>query len=425
MTHATDIALLTATVASALQQDGFWCQPVGQPVPICRLRAAAVVNVISSMWSSASAAPLRGETLPACQAALASCHPASSPSRGSARRTVACSALRHKHCLSSLLSTTACPQAARQLHVLASAAAADASDHPKQKRRRRRVRVRPAAPGDRHSPPLRRHVTQAPHPAAPQPPQQQAPQQAPAQPVLKPPPVRPPVLRDVPTTSSGSTLSKYLQPGKLVEFKYEDENVLGLVLHTHLPTKGPTTSHEAVCVDASGREFSIKPTQVVVVLPGRNYKPAHLHGMHDAADRVTQEQLRALWTQLHEEAESDARRLGTALGADPRHHRDLLQLAQLLCGSRDAQSLFATHRALTRDKVRLVVVLLDVQGKMQHICSALQAHWSTPSASTVRERPSHAHDLQQTRSITPRMHRRRQRAGCTVPFACCRCFSFG
>lgn len=99
--------------------------------------------------------------------------------------------------------------------------------------------------------------------------------------VLAPPPVKPPVIRDVPNTSSGNLLSKYLVAGKLIQFKHDDDNILGLIQDAHIPEKGQRGAY-AVAVDVQGTQHKVKPTQIVVVLPGKEYDVAELQVMEDA-----------------------------------------------------------------------------------------------------------------------------------------------
>ena len=99
--------------------------------------------------------------------------------------------------------------------------------------------------------------------------------------VLAPPPVKPPTIRDVPNTSSGNALSKYLVAGKLIQFKHNDDNVLGLIKDSFIPEKGQSGAYATV-TDLNGKEYKVKPTQIVVVLPGKEYDAEELQHMEQA-----------------------------------------------------------------------------------------------------------------------------------------------
>lgn len=95
-------------------------------------------------------------------------------------------------------------------------------------------------------------------------------EQGPA-PELRPRPVKriETQVKDIPVTSGASVLKQYLAPGKVVEFRVQDSYVLGLVTK-QLPSK-PGQKHVVTAVDVDGKEYTVQPSQVVVVLPGKDY----------------------------------------------------------------------------------------------------------------------------------------------------------
>jgi hypothetical protein len=101
--------------------------------------------------------------------------------------------------------------------------------------------------------------------------QPQGPMQEPAK--SKKPPANV-TIRDVPNTSTAKTLSKYLSPRKLLEFRVNDSSVLGLV--TVGIRAGMSGQEEMQVTSLDGQVHSVKPTQVAVVLPGNKYSMADL-----------------------------------------------------------------------------------------------------------------------------------------------------
>lgn len=70
-------------------------------------------------------------------------------------------------------------------------------------------------------------------------------------------------------SSGTSVLKQYLAPGKVAEFMVQDSYVLGLITK-QLPSK-PGQKHVVHTVDHSGNEYTVQPSQVVVVLPGKDH----------------------------------------------------------------------------------------------------------------------------------------------------------
>lgn len=91
---------------------------------------------------------------------------------------------------------------------------------------------------------------------------------------LRPRPMQrpaPPRLKDVPVTSNVAVLNKYLAPGKLMEFRLLDDFVLAVVV-SHFRQEEKQSNHAMYEVmDSQGNTHHIKPSQVVVVLPGKGY----------------------------------------------------------------------------------------------------------------------------------------------------------
>jgi hypothetical protein len=87
-------------------------------------------------------------------------------------------------------------------------------------------------------------------------------------PIKKAPPAK---VKDVAVTSHSSVLNKYLAPGKLMEFRLLDSFVLALIKSQ---IQGEVQSSNRMLyevVDAQGQTHSVRPSQVVVVLPGKGY----------------------------------------------------------------------------------------------------------------------------------------------------------
>jgi len=101
-----------------------------------------------------------------------------------------------------------------------------------------------------------------------------------AAPELRPRPVKriETQVKDIPVTSGASVLKQYLAPGKVVEFRVQDSYVLGLVTK-QLPSK-PGQKHVVSAVDVNGTEHTVQPSQVVVVLPGKDYTDESLQRIH-------------------------------------------------------------------------------------------------------------------------------------------------
>lgn len=85
-------------------------------------------------------------------------------------------------------------------------------------------------------------------------------------------------VKDIPVTSGASVLKQYLAPGKVVEFRVQDSYVLGLVTK-QLPSK-PGQKHVVLAVDVNGTQHTVQPSQVVVVLPGKDYTEESLQRIH-------------------------------------------------------------------------------------------------------------------------------------------------
>lgn len=86
-------------------------------------------------------------------------------------------------------------------------------------------------------------------------------------------------MRDVPHNTSAATLSKYLAPGKLLEFRANGTCAVGVVLSVEDPEPSgpvPRSSKDLPppkyrVVSDSGEEVSILPSQIVAVMPGVDY----------------------------------------------------------------------------------------------------------------------------------------------------------
>lgn len=102
----------------------------------------------------------------------------------------------------------------------------------------------------------------------------QMPDQAEAPPGLRPRPLkRPPPakVKDIPVTSHSSVLNKYLAPGKLMEFRTLDTFVLAVIVAQVRKENQPASHLLYEVIDAEGQTHNVKPSQVVVVLPGKGY----------------------------------------------------------------------------------------------------------------------------------------------------------
>eukprot|EP00892_Ulva_mutabilis_P008006 jgi/Ulvmu1/5578/UM023_0115.1 len=173
-------------------------------------------------------------------------------------------------------------------------------------------------------------------------------EQAP-KPELRPRPVKrvETQVKDVPVTSGTSVLKQYLAPGKVVEFRVQDSYILGLVTK-QLPSTA-SQKHVVSAVDGSGQEYTLQPSQVVVVLPGKDHTRESLLSISQKADSARPELLEDLWASLLREATSSSGQ--RVLGSDPAFHHDILALSRQLWGSTDAASLYATHRMLREDRL--------------------------------------------------------------------------
>jgi hypothetical protein len=130
---------------------------------------------------------------------------------------------------------------------------------------------------------IRRHAHTSAAPMRAQPPAQPQKPKRPAQAALAPRPVKPPLIRDVPTTTAGTGVLKYMQPGKLLEFRHNDDNILGLVVkRLGSDDEKRVSVAQARVVDVYGTKYDIKATQIVVVLPGKDYDTQELKVMEKA-----------------------------------------------------------------------------------------------------------------------------------------------
>lgn len=87
-------------------------------------------------------------------------------------------------------------------------------------------------------------------------------------PMKRPPPAQ---VKDIPVASHSSVLNKYLAPGKLLEFRNLDSFLLGLVVAQVRKENQPSSHLLYEVLDAEGNTHTVKPSQVVVVLPGKGY----------------------------------------------------------------------------------------------------------------------------------------------------------
>jgi hypothetical protein len=70
-------------------------------------------------------------------------------------------------------------------------------------------------------------------------------------------------------SSHNSVLLKYMAPGKMLEFRQGDGFVLGVIQES--AARRPSASVQVTAVDALGVEHTVRASQVVVVLPGKEY----------------------------------------------------------------------------------------------------------------------------------------------------------
>jgi hypothetical protein len=94
-------------------------------------------------------------------------------------------------------------------------------------------------------------------------------------PELLPPPVRDVPIRDVPNTASKTAINRYLVLNKLIEFRHNDDYILGLIVK-----EGSAESRLSV-VSADGTVYGVGQRQVTIVLPGRHHSLQYLKSIQD------------------------------------------------------------------------------------------------------------------------------------------------
>lgn len=87
-------------------------------------------------------------------------------------------------------------------------------------------------------------------------------------PLKRPPPAQ---VKDIPVSTHSSVLNKYLAPGKLLEFRNLDSFVLALIVSQVRKEDQPSSHLLYEVIDAEGHTHNVKPSQIVVVLPGKGY----------------------------------------------------------------------------------------------------------------------------------------------------------
>jgi hypothetical protein len=82
-------------------------------------------------------------------------------------------------------------------------------------------------------------------------------------PTLLPPPIRDVPVRDIPNTGPKSDLHRFLVPAKIIEFRHNDDYILGLIVKEALPEGMMSV------VSAAGTVYGVRQQQVSIVLPGK------------------------------------------------------------------------------------------------------------------------------------------------------------
>lgn len=120
-----------------------------------------------------------------------------------------------------------------------------------------------------------------------------------------------------------------LQAGCIVEFKTDSRQDLALL-------QRPNGKANWFATDVRGQTYSLRPQQMVYVLPGESYKESDLHQIHDQALKDADVALLAdAWEMVHEDDELYS----------------VTEMASLLFGNEEAPSCYASHRLLSQERI--------------------------------------------------------------------------
>lgn len=114
-----------------------------------------------------------------------------------------------------------------------------------------------------------------------------------------------------------------------MEFKTDSRQDLALL-------QRPNGKINWFATDVRGQTYSLRPQQMVYVLPGESYKEVDLHEIHDQALKDADVALLAdAWEMVHEDEELYS----------------VIDMAALLFGNTNATSCYASHRLLSQERI--------------------------------------------------------------------------
>ncbi|KAL0034491.1 hypothetical protein WJX79_005355 [Trebouxia sp. C0005] len=120
-----------------------------------------------------------------------------------------------------------------------------------------------------------------------------------------------------------------LQAGCIVEFKTDSRQDLALL-------QRPNGKANWFATDVRGQTYSLRPQQMVYILPGESYKESDLHQIHDQALKDADVALLAdAWEMVHDDDELYS----------------VTEMASLLFGNEEPRSCYASHRLLSQERI--------------------------------------------------------------------------